>query len=442
MPPSDWRTQLQLVDDLMKAVSLETDAQSLVRTYAKGVRALFHSDNVVSISRRDLDAPWYRITRSRRWEHEINPWQQRDQLPILSGGLFGEWLYEGKAQFIEHFDVDEDDPGYFHLKDLHAAFVMPQYDLGQAVNMTVLFWENASGVDVNQIPNAHWQGNLFGRTTHNLVLRQQLATAYQELDRELQVVGAMQRSLLPQELPDIDGYELAAEYRTSARAGGDLYDLFPLPNGCWGLFIADVSGHGVPAAVIMAITHALAHAHPGPPNPPGEVLAFLNRKLTIEYTSRTPSFVTAFYAVLDPKTRTLRYSSAGHPPPRLVRAGSESNTSASMDPIVHALDGQRGLPLGIMADEHYHDSTVQLHRGDHLLMYTDGLSEAFNPKNQLFGFERLDETLRAWSAAQATSDHQASMAREVIDAVLNAVAAFAEGRPPNDDQTMLALRVK
>lgn len=432
MPSSDWRTQLQLVDDLMKAVSLETDAQSLVRTYAKGVRALFHSDNVVSISRRDLDAPWYRITRSRRWEQEINPWQQRDKLPILSGGLFGEWLYDARARFIEHFDADENDPAFFHIKDLHTAFVMPQYDLGQAVNMTVLFWKDATGVDVNQIPNAHWQGNLFGRTTHNLVLRQQLASAYQELDRELQVVGAMQRSLLPQELPDIPGFELAAEYRTSARAGGDLYDLFPLPNGCWGLFIADVSGHGVPAAVIMAITHALAHGHPGPASPAGEVLGYLNRKLTTEYTSRTPSFVTAFYAVLDPAARTLRYASAGHPPPRLVRSSSDG-------PRIHALDGHRGLPLGIIDEEHYHDTLIQLHPGDHVLMYTDGLSEAFNPKNQLFGFDRLDETLRAWSARGLNS---APQARSTIDAVLEAVATFAEGRPPNDDQTMLALRVK
>lgn len=433
--PTDWQTQLKLVDDLMRAVSLETDAHSLVSTYARGVRELFHTDNVVSLSRRDLVAPWYRITRSRRWERDINPWQQRDELPILSGGLLGEWLSDGKAKFIDHFDADENDPAYFHLKDLHAAFVMPQYELGQTINMTIILWADGSTVDRTQIPNVHWQGNLFGRTTHNLVLRKELSDAYNTLDRELQIVGAMQRSLLPQELPEISGYELAAEYRTSARAGGDLYDLFPLPDGCWGMFIADVSGHGVPAAVIMAITHALAHAHPGPPSPPGDVLAFLNRKLTNEYTSRTPSFVTAFYAVLDPSARTLRFSSAGHPPPRLIRGATDA--SSSYGPTVDALDGHRGLPLGIMADEHYQDTTVQLLPGDHVLLYTDGISEAFNPKHQLFGFDRLDEALRAGAA-----DNTLRSARDTIETVLTAVSEFAQGRPPNDDQTMLSLRVR
>ncbi len=429
-PPADWQVQLQLVDDLMKAVSLETDPQSLVRTYAQGVRRLFHSDNVVSISRRDLSSPWYRITRSRRWDREINPWQQRDQLPILSGGLLGEWLYASKAQFIERFEVDEDDPAFFHLSGLTAAFVMPQYDQGQAINMTILLWKDASGVDVRQIPNAHWQGNLFGRTTHNLVLRKQLVDAYEALDREMQIVGAMQRSLLPQELPEIPGVELAAEYRTSARAGGDLYDLFPLPEGCWGLFIADVSGHGVPAAVIMAITHALAHAHPGPPSPPREVLSFLNRKLTIEYTSRTPSFVTAFYGVLNPLTGELRYASAGHPPPRVIGA-------VDGEMRVRVLDGQRSLPLGILADEQFADSAITLSRGDQVLMYTDGISEAFNPRNQLFGFEQLDAALHAHAV-----EHPSGSARATIESVLAAVARHAEGRPPNDDQTMLAVRLR
>lgn len=424
MHTHDWQRRIELVDELMRAVSLETDPQALVRTYAKGASALFHTDQIVSVSRRDAAEPWYRITRSRRFAREINPWEQKAELPLITGGLLGEWLYDGRPRFVERFEADEMDPAHFHLKDMHAAFVLPQYDRGRAVNMTIMLWEDAGKVNREQLPNALWQGNLFGRTTHTLVLRKQLAGAYESLDREMRLVGAMQRALLPQELPEIPGVELAAEYITSQRAGGDLYDLFPMADGSWGLFIGDVSGHGTPAAVIMAITHALAHAHPGPPEPPDLLMTYLNERLSRHYTSRTPAFVTAFYGVFTPKANgrgpALRYSNAGHPPPRIVRDGR-----------VITLDAARGLPLGVDDREKYSAAEVTLSPGDLLMLFTDGISEAFNPASQLFGFARLDDALSG----------SGQSARGAIDAVLRSVGLWAQGRPPADDQTMLTMRV-
>ena len=134
---------------------------------------------------------------------------------------------------------------------------------------------------------------------------------------------------------------LAAHYQTSHRAGGDYYDFFPLPGGRWGILIADVSGHGTAAAVLMAVTHSIAHTYPGPPTPPGELLKHVNQVLAERYTANTGAFVTAFYAVYDPATRTIAHSSAGHPPPRLKRCADGSLT---------LLDGQHGLPLGIVPD--------------------------------------------------------------------------------------------
>ena len=122
-------------------------------------------------------------------------------------------------------------------------------------------------------------------------------------------------------MPAIPRLKLAAAYQTAARAGGDYYDLFPLPDARWGLFVADVSGHGTPAAVMMAITHAIAHEHPGPATPPSAVLARLNRVLFGRYTNGTTTFVTACYAVFDPRAGTLCYAAAGHPPGRIVRRG-------------------------------------------------------------------------------------------------------------------------
>jgi sigma-B regulation protein RsbU (phosphoserine phosphatase) len=132
------------------------------------------------------------------------------------------------------------------------------------------------GVEIDRsfIPMMHWQAGLFGRGTTNLVLRNELGAVLAALNRELEVVGEIQRSLLPRELPQIEGFELAAFYQTSARAGGDYYDFFPLDCGQWGLFIADVAGHGTPAAVLMAITHAIAHAQPGTHTPPSVLLGY------------------------------------------------------------------------------------------------------------------------------------------------------------------------
>src|SRR6185312_1047620 len=128
------------------------------------------------------------------------------------------------------------------------------------------------------------------RLTHNLVLRDELKSAYEALEREMRVVADIQRSLLPQVLPAIPDLELGAHYQTSRWAGGDYYDFFPLPNGRWGILIADVSGHGTPAAVMMAITHSLAHGLPGNPEPPAVLLGHVNRQLYHRYTTGNEGF--------------------------------------------------------------------------------------------------------------------------------------------------------
>jgi sigma-B regulation protein RsbU (phosphoserine phosphatase) len=191
----------------------------------------------------------------------------------------------------------------------------------------------------------------------------------------LKVVGDIQRSLLPDKLPEIPGLQLAAHYLTSRRAGGDYYDFFPLSDGRWGIFIADVAGHGTPAAVLMAVTHSIAHALPGDPDPPSRLLSHVNRALAQRYTNGTGTFVTAFYGIFDPATRKLTYSCAGHPRPR-IRNCEGGCCGVAAD----TLDGSLGLPLGIDADEEFIDAQVQLKRGDVLIFYTDGITESRDPR--------------------------------------------------------------
>jgi sigma-B regulation protein RsbU (phosphoserine phosphatase) len=267
-----------------------------------------------------------------------------------------------------------------------------------------------------------WITNLFGRATNNLVLSDDLQRANVALDREMKAVGEIQRSLLPDRMPKIATLDLAAYYQPSRRAGGDYYDFFPLPDGKWGIFIADVSGHGTPAAVLMAVTHCIAHTNPGALQPPAQVLDYINRHLTNLYTGSNGSFVTAFYGVYDPVNRTLRYACAGHPPPRLKRC---------QDGSLLELDCAGGYPLGVMDDGEYDEAMQTLQSGDQIVFYTDGITEAANPRGELFGAERLDRVLENCSV-QASS---------LLDSVLASMDEFAEGRPADDDRTMIVARV-
>src|SRR5687767_15496285 len=273
-----WREELEIIDRTMKAISGVTDPEELVDAYWGGIGELLPISDYVSVSRRNVEPPHYLVTRSSRFTEDINPWTQRERLPRLTGGLLGEMAYANRPLIMDDLQarLKTDDPGYFYLQGYHSLIALPQYDSGEGVNVTGMLLPPGMEIDPAVIPMLHWQAGLFGRGTQNLVLRNQLGSALADLDRELQVVGQIQKSLLPRELPRIEGFEVATYYQTSARAGGDYYDFFPLGDGGWGIFIADVSGHGTPAAVVMAITHAIAHSRPGTHTPPQELLKHLN----------------------------------------------------------------------------------------------------------------------------------------------------------------------
>jgi phosphoserine phosphatase RsbU/P len=418
-----WQDELAIIDRTMKAISGVSDPEELVDVYWDGVGELIAVKDYVAVSRRNVEAPFYLVTRSSRFTEHFNPWTQRDRLPKLSGGLLGEIAYANRPVILDDVPtrLSAEDPGRFYLEDFQSLVALPQYDGGDGLNTTVMLFPPGVPIDHAMIPMMHWQSGLFGRGTQNLVLRNQLSTALAALDRELQIVGAIQRSLLPIKLPVIPGFELAAHYQTSAWAGGDYYDFFPLDSSRWGLFIGDVSGHGTPAAVLMAITHAIAHAQPGTHAPPAALLEYLNNQLAHAYT-RHESFVTAFYAVLDPATRTLTYSRAGHDPPRLFRRGA-----------VMALDEAGDVPLGITKSQTYDQAIIMLEPGDLLLLYTDGITEAaagLEEGGALFGVDRLDKLLMDCS----------SSTDECISHIRAAVTAFCRNSPPTDDQTLIAIR--
>lgn len=425
-PRRPWRDELEIIDRVMKAVSGLTDPEEMVSVYWNGIGELVPGDDYIALSRRGVEPPEVIITRSSRFTEHFNPWTQREKLPRVRGGILREIAYANRPMIIEDLAarLAPDDPGRFYLEGYEALVALPQYDGGEGLNVSASLLKPGERFDRSMVPMMHWQAGLFGRATQSLVLRNQLGEVLRELHRELEVVAEIQRSLLPETIPAIPGFELAAHYQTSDRAGGDYYDFFPLGEHTWGTFIADVSGHGTPAAVLMAITHAIAHTRPSDRAMPGAVLAYLNHHLARTYT-RSGTFVTAFYATLDPASRMLTYSTAGHNPPRLLRGGH-----------VRSVDRPGGLPLGIFEAETYGDFTIQVERGDLLLLYTDGITEAMAPPDEsgsreLFGVERLDEVLRGCSDAHP---------QWCVERICDAVEAFTCGAAATDDRTLVAIR--
>ena len=418
----DWEQRLAAIVDIMREMSRHTDPQQMVRAYGARIQQFLPIDRRLSLSRRGLTYPQFRITRSTTWRDDVNPWKEKERLPLIDGGLLAELIYGDQPQLFDDLEIAADEPAAEYLAGHRSLLAIPMYDLGECLNMVVLMRKELAAFPKQQIPDLVWRSNLFGRATANLVLRDELHQAYQEIDRELKIVAEIQRALLPARLPNIPTMDLAAHYQPASRAGGDYYDFFPLPDGKWGIFIGDVSGHGTPAAVMMAVTHCIAHTHPGPPTPPGKVLDYLNQHLATRYSSLIETFVTAFYCVYDPATRTITYACAGHNPPRIKRCRDGSLLS---------LDQAGGLPLGVMPEVRYAQAEQQLQQGDQIVFYTDGITEAHNPAGRLFGTERLDQALANCSL----------QARSLLDSVLESVDKFADGRPADDDQTIIVARV-
>jgi sigma-B regulation protein RsbU (phosphoserine phosphatase) len=423
MSQPSWEQRLADVVELTQIMSRQLDPQKMVREYSGRVRKMFPVDRWMSLSRRDLEYPNYRITRYSGWTEEINPWKQRDRLPLLSGGLLAELIYSNHPRIIDVLEFDPADPAAPYLDGQGSLMAIPMLDGGEALNMAINLNQRTHGFEYERFPDTVWLSNLFGRATHNLVLREEVLTAYRAVERELKVVGDIQRSLLPKELPEMPGLELAVYYQTSQQAGGDYYDFFPLAEGKWGILIADVSGHGTPAAVMMAITHSIAHLYPNDPGTPSGLLEFVNSHLAGRYAADSDTFVTAFYGIYDPKARVLNYSSAGHNPPRLWKCREQ---------VALGLDAASSMPLGLSTETRYGDAVVELTPGDRLVFYTDGITESVGADGRQFGTKRVD-TILARSCRQAPG--------EIVEAILQELAEFTDSTAPADDRSLVVARV-
>jgi phosphoserine phosphatase RsbU/P len=245
-----------------------------------------------------------------------------------------------------------------------------------------------------------------------------LEKAQAQLQAELEVARSLQLAILPAAFPARSGCEAAARMIPATTMGGDFYDYIELPDGEIGLVIADVSGHGVPAAFFMAVARTNLREQAVHHTDPGECLAQTNDALCAQ--NPLDLFVTVFYCVLEPKSGALRYANGGHNPPYIRRAAG----------TVETLRGTGGLVLGAMPGSRYPTHTVQLLAGDRLVLFTDGVTEAFNPAEELYGAQRLADEVHV---------HGGGTPAALVERICQSVTNFAGTAPQSDDITLTVL---
>ncbi|HEX2156141.1 MAG TPA: SpoIIE family protein phosphatase [Actinomycetes bacterium] len=249
------------------------------------------------------------------------------------------------------------------------------------------------------------------------LVREQEAEVRQRerIEQELRVAQLIQQQFLPEELPNLPGWQFAAFYGPAREVGGDFYDFIKLPEGQVGIVVGDVTDKGVPAALVMATTHSILRAEAPRLVAPSEVLTRVNNLLVDEMPAHM--FVTCLYAVLDPETGRLRYANAGHNVPYVSTEGGVTELRAT------------GMPLGLLPEMEYEEKEATLAPGDTVLLHSDGLAEAHNTDREMFGFPRV-----------ANLTGEASDGEVLIDRLLKELQEFVgPDLEQEDDITLVTL---
>ena len=239
----------------------------------------------------------------------------------------------------------------------------------------------------------------------------------ERVEQDLRVARSIQQASLPKEVPELEGWQISPYYQPAREVGGDFYDFHLLPEGRVGLVVGDATGKGVPAALVMSTTCGMLRLAAQGSSSPGQMLRGVNEVLFPNIPSNT--FVTCFYAILEPESGSLSYANAGHDLPYLHRRSGQAEELMA-----------RGMPLGLMPGMGYEEKETILEAGEAALFYSDGLVEAHDPKGEMFGFPRLRALIAEHGEVRALGDF---LMEELYSFV-------GEGWEQEDDITLLTLR--
>jgi serine phosphatase RsbU (regulator of sigma subunit)/anti-sigma regulatory factor (Ser/Thr protein kinase) len=321
---------------------------------------------------------------------------------------------------VEIDKLEMDSPALAALKAAGVKIAVPLVGQGDLVGLLSLgprlSEQDYSTDDRRLLSNLATQAAPAVRVAQLVQQQQAEARERERIEQELRVARLIQQTLLPKEIPAIEGWQLAAYYQPARAVGGDFYDFIPFEDGKLGLVIGDVTDKGVPAALVMATTRSILRGAAKQSSSPGEILEQTNDLLCPDIPPKM--FVTCLYALLDPATGKLQYANAGHDLP-YRRHGSQVNELRAT-----------GMPLGLMPGMRYEEKEITLEPGERVLFYSDGLVEAHNPQREMFSFPHLRELLAEPTGRDTT----------LIDFLLAELHRFTgDGWEQEDDVTLVTL---
>ncbi len=331
------------------------------------------------------------------------------RLKVGEQGLIGKVAASGQISYTPDVRLD---PTYIACEPGTLSEIdIPLLADGQVIGVFSAVHPEVNGFPPEQVKLLEALTGHISVAVHNACAFQRERQEREQMTREAEEARAIQQALFPKVSPSIRGFTVNGNCVPARAIGGDWYDYVPLEGGRWALVLADVSGKGMAAALLMSGARGILRSLVAADSRPSTVLARLNRVLVEDFPSG--KFVTMVYAVLDPAARTLTFANAGHPLPLMLAAGR-----------AELLDCNSGLPLGVAVND-YPEKAVSLELGARVLLYTDGITEAANSEGEEFG------TLRLQSVAQQPE--------VTIEHVLNQVRWFAGARGLADDATVLLI---
>lgn len=327
--------------------------------------------------------------------------------------------FQSASGAIEVEKIQMESPALKNLKEAGVKLIVPLISQGELIGLLNLgprLSEQEYSTDDRKLLNdLAIQASPAVRVAQ-LVRQQELEARERErLEQEMRVARIIQQTLLPKELPSLDGWHISAHYQPARAVGGDFYDFLQFPDGRLGIFVGDVTDKGVPAALVMATTRSILRTTAERYVSPGKVLGRANDMLCPDIPNNM--FVTCLYALLDPVNRRMCFANAGHNLPYRRREEGIDELKAT------------GMPLGLMEGMHYEEKEVILHPGETILLFSDGLPEAHNPDKEMFGFPRLKELIKK---------HEGNLS--LIDYLLQELAGFTgPAWEQEDDVTFVTL---
>ncbi len=317
---------------------------------------------------------------------------------------------------VECSRLEAADEANTDTEDLYYHGTVPLIAGGQSIGLLNFATENWEFLNASDLQMLTAAGNMIATAVQRADLYHVIEAQRERLAGELELARRVQASLIPSQLPTLQEYTLAAEWRAANEVAGDFYDVIELAGGHIAFVLADVSGKGAPAALYMAMVRSMIRVELGHQASPMAVLRAVNRRLLEEASSHM--FVTVFLAILNPAEGQIVYCIAGHDPPLVRNATGIANALPT-----------GGHFLGVFENPDLEDCVFQIRGGESLLAYTDGLTDTMDADGQQYGTTRLTESLHGAPTA----------ANDMLRHVLSDLESFRRATPPIDDVTVLVI---